>query len=72
VARTAPYMHDGSEKTLREVIDFYDGRFVKRPSLSTDMKDLNLTANEKNDLLAFLNTLSSDGDEITLPQLPQR
>jgi hypothetical protein len=36
------------------------------------MKDLNLTENEKDDLLAFLDTLSSDGDEITLPQLPQR
>jgi cytochrome c peroxidase len=72
VARTAPYMHDGSEKTLRDVIDFYDGRFVKRASLSTDMKELNLTAGEKNDLLAFLNTLSSDEEEITLPQLPQR
>lgn len=72
VARTAPYMHDGSEKTLREAIDLYDGRFVRRPSLSTDMKDVNLTQNEKDDLLAFLNTLTSDSDDVTLPRLPQR
>jgi len=38
IARTAPYMHDGSLKTLREVMDYYDKGGTPNPYLSTDMK----------------------------------
>lgn len=61
IAFTAPYMHDGSFKTLREVIDYYDNpsKFVKG-SINTDtlITPLNLTEQEKQDLEAFLLTLS--------------
>jgi cytochrome c peroxidase len=59
VARTAPYMHDGSLPTLAAVIKHYTGGFRARPSLAPSMKrDLKLTAQEKADLVAFLGTLS--------------
>jgi cytochrome c peroxidase len=60
VARTAPYMHDGSLPTLEAVVRHYTGGFVRRPSLATNLKrDLQLSAKEKSDLIAFLRTLSS-------------
>jgi cytochrome c peroxidase len=70
IARTAPYMHDGSLKTLREVIDFYDKGGIPNPHLSTDMKPLQLTEQEKTDLIAFLQSLTGEMAEITEPKLP--
>ncbi len=72
VALRAPYMHDGSLKTLRDVIDFYDGGFVKRQSLSSHMETLRLDESEKVDLLAFLESLTSKNEVFTLPALPPR
>ena len=61
VAKTAPYMHDGSLPTLDAVIAHYTGSFVRRPSLATHInRDLRLTSKEKSDLVAFLRTLSSE------------
>jgi cytochrome c peroxidase len=65
---TAPYMHDGSLATLADVVDHYTGGLVKRPSLATNLvRDLRLTDDEKESLIAFLHTLSSNTavDEIT-------
>lgn len=64
VAITAPYMHDGSFKTLREVIDYYDepAKFMIG-SINRDTilpKKIGLTESEKNDLEAFLNALTDD------------
>lgn len=64
VALTAPYMHDGSIKTLREVIDYYDNpdKFVSH-SIGRDSllaQPLHLTENEKRDLEAFLHSLTDD------------
>jgi cytochrome c peroxidase len=62
VAVTAPYMHDGSFKTLREVIDYYDNpqNFVSNPiNMDTLLaKPLGLTEAEKDDLEAFLISLT--------------
>lgn len=62
VAVTAPYMHDGSFKTLREVIDYYDNpsKFVSAPiNMDTLLsKPLGLTESEKQDLEAFLVSLT--------------
>jgi cytochrome c peroxidase len=57
VARTAPYMHDGSLSTLREVIDFYNGGGGQQPK-SVLLRRLNLTEQEKSDLVAFLESLT--------------
>jgi cytochrome c peroxidase len=58
VAKTAPYMHDGSIKTLEEVIEFYSKGGNQNPHLDSNLKPLNLTTREKADLLAFLQALS--------------
>ena len=67
VALTAPYMHDGSLKTLEEVIEFYreGGRLESEkdqpitPFLSGGIKPLDLTEKEEKDLVAFLKSLNS-------------
>jgi len=71
IAGRAPYMHDGSRKTLEEVVDFYNDGFAKRPSLASEIKPLHLTDDEKKDLVSFLETLTSVDDPVTLPMLPQ-
>ncbi len=64
VARTAPYMHNGMFKTLKEVIDFYDQPndiapdAINRDSLLA--RPLGLSAAEKSDLQAFLQALTED------------
>lgn len=71
IAERGPYMHDGSIATLEEVVDHYDRGFIKRPSLSDSIFALNLTAREKADLVAFMQTLSSQDEPVTLPVLPK-
>ncbi len=58
IARTAPYMHDGSIKTLEEVVDFYDKGGIPNKNLDEKMKKLNLTDQEKKDLVEFLKALN--------------
>ena len=57
-ARTAPYMHDGSLATLQDVINFYSDGGRKNPHLDEEIKPRNLTSREKQDLLAFLQSLT--------------
>ncbi|MBI1899345.1 MAG: c-type cytochrome [Acidobacteria bacterium] len=61
IARTGPYMHDGSLKTLEEVVDYYDKGGIPNKNLDEKMKPLKLTAEEKKALVAFLNALSGEG-----------
>ena len=51
---TAPFMHDGSQETLEEVVEWYNKGGHKNPWLSDKMKPLNLTEKEKNELVAFM------------------
>ena len=60
IASTAPYMHDGSEKTLEEVVSFYNKGGHKNKWLSTKIKPLNLTKQEQADLVEFLKSLSGE------------
>jgi len=65
ISLTAPYMHDGAFKTLKEVIEFYNQGGVPNEDLDPLIKPLNLTYNEQSDLLAFLNSLTgSNVDEL--------
>ena len=57
-ARTAPYMHDGSLATLQDVINFYSDGGRKNPHLDEEIKPRYLTSQEKQDLLAFLQSLT--------------
>ncbi|OHB91179.1 MAG: cytochrome-c peroxidase [Planctomycetes bacterium RIFCSPHIGHO2_02_FULL_52_58] len=65
VTLTAPYMHDGSQKTLEEAVDFYDKGGHPNPYLDPQIKPLNLTGQEKSDLVEFMKSLTCD----TLPSL---
>jgi cytochrome c peroxidase len=58
VARTAPYMHDGSLATLEDVIEFYDRGGRSNPNLSPRISPLHLNGYEKAALVAFLRCLS--------------
>jgi cytochrome c peroxidase len=62
VAVTAPYMHDGSFKTLDEVIEYYSDPYSKVPHpVNMDsllLKPIHFTAEEKSDLRAFLESLT--------------
>lgn len=61
LAWTAPYMHDGSLATLEDVVRHYEGGGVPRPTRSRDLpQGLRLSERERGDLIAFLETLSSD------------
>ena len=64
VAVTAPYMHNGRFKTLREVIDYYDNPHAILPDGmyrdSVLSQPLHLTEQEKQDLEAFLHALTDD------------
>jgi cytochrome c peroxidase len=68
VARTAPYMHDGSLATLEDVIDFYDRGGRANPSLDAEIRPLRLSTGEKEQLAAFLRTLSGEVQFGTKPQ----
>lgn len=62
ITATAPYMHNGMFQTLKEVVDYYDNPsdFVSG-SINIDtllQSPLNLTDQEKADLIAFLHTLT--------------
>jgi cytochrome c peroxidase len=74
VARTAPYMHDGSLPTLAAVVDFYrrgGGRALGVPAGRIDgqVRVLSISDAEAADLVAFLGALS---DESASPRVPER
>ena len=52
VALSAPYMHDGSLKTLNDVVDFYAGGGNSNPYLDKDIKPLHLSAQDREDLVS--------------------
>ncbi len=70
VARTAPYMHDGSIPTLDEVVLHYASggrnrgpageRAARNPFQSAELKAFELSARERGDLVAFLESLSDE------------
>lgn len=71
IKRTAPYMHDGSHKTLKEVVDYYNKGGEANPQLDEEIFPLKLTAEEIHDLVRFLEEgLSGDYPEIAPPKLP--
>lgn len=63
---TAPYMHDGRFASLEDVVEHYNSGVQNHPNLNSSLKDnglpqqLNLTAQEKTDLVNFLKTLTDD------------
>ncbi|MBT5147989.1 MAG: cytochrome-c peroxidase [Flavobacteriales bacterium] len=65
IAQTAPYMHDGRFATLKEVVEHYNsGVLAESPNLDSEMEHfkggLDLTLEQKNDLVSFLHTMSDN------------
>ena len=61
VAKTAPYVHDGSPKTLKDVVDFYAGGGNSNPYLDEEIKAIKLLAGrEREDLVEFMESLTGD------------
>lgn len=61
IEHTFPYMHDGSLKTLEDVVEFYDKGGIANKNLDERLVKLNLTARDKSDLVAFMKALSGTG-----------
>jgi cytochrome c peroxidase len=68
VALTFPYMHDGSLASLREVVDFYDGGNGDDPQRDSHLRKLNLSKQQKQQLIAFLESLTSANAEALAKQ----
>ena len=60
-AGRAPYMHDGSLKNLRQVVEYYDKGGNPNKNLDADIKRLKLSDRDKDDLVEFLQALSGEG-----------
>ncbi|MDD9877139.1 MAG: hypothetical protein OXR84_06830 [Magnetovibrio sp.] len=71
ISKRAPYMHDGSLDSLEAVVDHYDKKFVRRPTLAAEIRPLSLSAQEKLNLIAFLRILTADEKSLSLPLIPQ-
>jgi cytochrome c peroxidase len=62
VALRAPYMHDASLATLSDVVKHYEKGGIARPSRSPMMLPIQLTDQERLDLVAFMETLNGETD----------
>jgi cytochrome c peroxidase len=73
IARTAPYMHDGSQKTLEDVVEHYNKGGIANPQLDEEIFPLNLTAQEKADLVTFMKEglASKSYPLVKPPKLPE-
>lgn len=71
VALSAPYMHDGSQKTLEEVVEHYNKGGTPNPWLSTKVKKLDLKPEEKADLVEFMKACTGDFPKIERGRLPE-
>ena len=58
VARTGPYMHDGSIAVLEDVIDFYSEGGRPNPYLDSEIRRRSFTLDEKRELVSFLRSLT--------------
>lgn len=70
VASRAPYMHDGSLPTLETVVAHYSSGGASRPSVSPLIKQAKISGEELQDLVAFLQSLSSPRATLAMPNLP--
>ena len=71
VAQTAPYMHDGSQQTLAEVVDWYAKGGHPNPQLDPKIVPLDLTDRDKADLVAFMKELTGELPKVERDRLPK-
>jgi len=70
VARTGPYFHDGSVKSLSEAIDYMVKGGTKNPNLDEKLKPAKLSARDRQALQAFLESLTGTPTFTKSPELP--
>ena len=68
VTKHAPYMHDGSQQTLREVVEWYNRGGEKNPYLDPKITPLHLTPAEVDALVAFMDALEGEGYQDQAPR----
>jgi len=68
IARTAPNMHDGRFATLRDVVEFYNRGGIKNPHQDSLVIPLELSEQEKLDLVEFLQALNGEGWQTKPPE----
>ena len=71
ITLTAPYFHDGSAETLKDVIALYEKGGIVTTNIDPNIKQIKLSKKDKEDLLAFLHALTGTTPAITIPVLPQ-
>jgi cytochrome c peroxidase len=70
VAHSGPYMHDGSQATLEEVVEWYDKGGHPNPHLSDKIKPLGLAPEEKADLVEFMKACTGPTPTVETSRLP--
>ena len=71
VAQSAPYMHDGSQKTLEEVVEWYAKGGHPNDQLSDKIKKLDLTDDDKKDLVEFMHSVTGALPKVETGRLPR-
>ena len=71
IALSGPYMHDGGQKTLEEVVEWYAKGGHPNPTLSDKIKKLDLTAQDKKDLVEFMKSLTGPFPTVESGRLPE-
>ena len=71
VALTPPYMHDGSLATLEDVVEHYVKGGHANANLSKDILKLDLSSQEKADLVEFMKACSGPLPPVEESRLPQ-
>jgi cytochrome c peroxidase len=71
VELTAPYMHDGSQKTLEEVVEWYAKGGHPNPYLSDKIRKLDLTEQDKKDLVEYMKSLTGPFPKVEQGRLPE-
>jgi len=71
VALSAPYMHDGSLRTLEEVVEHYVKGGTKNPWLSDKMAPIKITNQQKQDLVEFMRAVTGGYPQIASGRLPE-
>lgn len=71
VALSAPYMHDGSLQTLLEVVEHYAKGGIPNKNLSDKVRKIDLTPQEKQDLVAFMEACTGAFPKVEAGRLPE-
>ena len=71
VALTAPYMHNGSIKTLRDAVKHYEEVDLDFPNIDPLVDHWGLTDDEIDDIVVFLESLTGEPVQVVAPALPK-